>query len=56
MNIFKNIQEIILINKNLFLLTGKLDNDSNGNVKCGSSSRDFLGIWFPGSPLKFRPE
>ena len=26
--IFKNLQKIILINKNLFLLTGKPDNNS----------------------------
>ena len=36
MFIFYNWKEINLVNKNLFLLTGKLTNKSNLNVRCGS--------------------
>jgi hypothetical protein len=40
--IFKNWQEIILINKNLFLLTGILGHKSNENVRYGCSTKDFM--------------
>ena len=59
--IFKHLHEIILINKNLILLTGKPDSNSTWNTRTGSSSKDFLWVlmisWEPGSqiPVKIPP-